>query len=105
MGKNNNFGADFTDFVGEVVQKQTHFFAKKHVLSPCLGTSPWVGWFGCRVHAKNNGSICITLATMVGKGLKQQFQHIQGFQCTHLGEKLRVKPMPQSQFYVQIPHR
>ena len=69
MGKNKNFGADLTDFVGEAARKQTHFFAKKHVLSPCLGTSPWVGRFGCRVHTKNNGSICITFATMVGKGL------------------------------------
>ena len=69
MGKNKNFGSDFTDFVGEVARKQTHFFAKKHVLSPCLGTSPWVGRFCSKVHTKHNGSKSCIFATLVGKGL------------------------------------
>ena len=58
MGKNKNFGTDFTDFVGEAARKQTHFFVKKHVLSPCLGTStPWVGRFCSKVHTKHNGQV------------------------------------------------
>ena len=63
------FGADFTDYVGEAAQKQTHFLRKKHVLSPCLGTSPWVGRFCSKVHTKHNGSKSCIFATLVGKGL------------------------------------
>ena len=59
--------------------KTDPLFAKKHVLSPCLGTSPWVGRFGCRVHTKNNGSICITFATMVGKGLNYSLPNNESF--------------------------
>ena len=47
-------------------------FAKKHVISPCLGTSPSVGWFCSKVHTKNNGSKSCIFASLVGKGLKAQ---------------------------------
>ena len=75
MGKNKNFGATLVPTLRILLGggvKTDPLFAKKHVLSPCLGTSPWVGRFSCKVHTKNNGSIilCITFATMVGKGLK-----------------------------------
>ena len=49
--------------------KTDPLFAKKHVLSPCLGTSPWVGRFCSKVHTKHNGSKSCIFATLVGKGL------------------------------------
>ena len=51
--------------------KTDPLFAKKHVLCPCLGTSPWVGRFCSKVHTKHNGSKSCIFATLVGKGLNK----------------------------------
>ena len=55
--------------LGRRCENRHTFFAKKHVLSPCLSTSPWVGRFCSKVHTKHNGSKSCIFATLVGKGL------------------------------------
>ena len=67
-----HLGTDFTDFVGRRSVNRPTFCEKKHGLSPCLGTSPLVGWFCSKKHTKNNGSKSCIFATLVGKGLKAQ---------------------------------
>ena len=47
MGKNKNFGANFTDFVGEAARKQTHFLRKNMFYHPV--SVHHCGWFGLAV--------------------------------------------------------
>ena len=52
-----------------------------------LGTSPWVGRFGCKVHTKHNGSKSCIFATLVGKGLKDNDVFLQ---ATKNGDLFKV---------------
>ena len=69
--------------------KTDPLFAKKHVLSPCLGTSPWVGWFCSKVHTKHNGSKSCIFATLVGKGLIG-YMHVKVDYCFILSQNVVI---------------
>ena len=72
MGKNKNFSATLRRLYGFCwgggAKTDALFFAKKHVLSHFLGTSPWVGRFCSKMHTKHNGSKSCIFATWLVKG-------------------------------------
>ena len=97
MGKNKNFGTTLAPtlqiLLGRWRENRPTFLRKNMFYHPV--SVHHRGWVGLAVHTKNNGSICITFATMVGKGLigDEQYEYQKELAKKFKDFQIQLQPM------------